>query len=48
MFEETKTIEKKKRKHAKPGDKKTEEILNSILVSLTAQPTLRINKKIEF
>ncbi len=27
---------------------KREKILNSILVPLTAQPTLRINKKIDF
>ncbi len=48
MFEREKTIEKKSRKHAKLCGKKTEEILNSILVQLTAQPTLRINKKIDF
>ncbi len=41
-------IEKKSRKHAKLWSKKIEEILNSIAVPLTAQPTLRINKKIDF
>ncbi len=48
MFERKKTIEKKSRKHAKLCGKKIEEILNSIVVPLTAQPTLRINKKIDF
>ncbi len=43
-----KTIEKKSRKHAKLCSKKTEEILTSILVPLTAQSTLKIDKKIEF
>ncbi len=47
MFEKKK-IEKKSRKHAKLCGKKTEEILNSILMPLTAQLTLRINKKIDF
>ncbi len=47
MFERKKTIEEKSGKHAKLCGKKTEEILNSILVPLTAQPTLRINKKID-
>ncbi len=42
-----KTIEKKWRKHAKLCSKKIEEILTSIAVPLTAQPTLRINKKID-
>ncbi len=48
MFEKKNTIEKKSRKHAKLCDEKTEEILNSILVPLTAQVTLSINKKIDF
>ncbi len=43
-----KTIEKKSRKHAKLSDTKTEEVINSILVPLTAQLTLKINKKIYF
>ncbi len=41
-------IEKKSRKLAKLQGKKTEDILDYILVPLTAQPTLRINKKIDF
>ncbi len=47
MFEK-KTIEKESRKHAKLCGKKLEQILNAILVPLTAQLTLRINKKIDF
>ncbi len=43
-----KTIDKKSRKHAKLCGKKTEEISTSSLVPLTAQPTLRINKRINF
>ncbi len=44
----TKTLERKWRKHAKLWSEKTEEILNSISVPLAPQPTLRINKKIDF
>ncbi len=47
MFEK-KTIEKQSKKHAKLCGKKTEEISTSILIPLTAQPTLRINKRINF
>ncbi len=43
-----KMIEKKSRNHGKLCGKKTEEILNSILVPWTAQPTHRINKEIDF
>ncbi len=43
-----KTIEKKSRKHAKLWTKKTEEILNSILVPLITPLTRRSNKKIDF
>ncbi len=43
-----KTIEKKSRKHAKLWNEKIENILTSILMPLTAQATLRINKKIDF
>ncbi len=43
-----KTIEKKSKKHAKLCGTKTEKILNSILEPVTAQPSLRINKTINF
>ncbi len=43
-----KTIGKKLRKLAKLCGKKTEDILNSILVPLIVQLPLRINKKIDF
>ncbi len=42
-----KTIEKKSRKHAKLWGTKTEKNWNSIIVPLTASPTLTINKKID-
>ncbi len=48
MFEKKNTIEKKSRKHAKLCGKKSEEVLDSFSVPLTAQLTLRINKKIDF
>ncbi len=48
MFEKKKTNEKTSTKHAKLCGKKTEEIVNSILAPLTAQPILRINNKIDF
>ncbi len=48
MFEKKNTIEKKSRKHAKLRGKKSEEVLDSIPMPLTAQLTLRINKKIDF
>ncbi len=45
---EKKNDREKSRKHAKLCGKKTEEISISILVPLTAQPTLGINKRIDF
>ncbi len=48
MFEKKKKDRNKPRKLAKLCGKKTEDILNSIVVQLTAQPTLRIKKKIDF
>ncbi len=39
---------KKSREHANLCGKKEEEILNSIIAQLTARPTLRINRKIDF
>ncbi len=46
MFE--KKNDREKMEKTKLWGKKTEEVLNSILVPLTPQPILRINKKIDF